>query len=152
MKIHAARESAFATFAVLVALLAPPLAAAPVPGDGSVKPRLELQDVKVGASRAGSVTLELAWTYVEQDNLVRPKELSIIAVLIGVRGKEYRGTRKVPVPKTGPLPTSARVVINHEEQLSGPPLRAKVTLTGITDGTSNTIAPVTRELEVRLAP
>lgn len=148
MKIHAFRTVAFAA-----ALLARPLAAAPVPGDGSVKARVELQDVKVGASKAGALALELSWKYVEQDNLARPKELSIIAILIGVRGKEYRATRTVPVPKTGPLPTSARVVINHEEQLSGPPLRAQVTLTArITDGTSNTFAPVTRELEVRLTP
>lgn len=148
MKVHALRNVAFAA-----TLLAGPLAAAPVPGDGAVKTRVELQDVKVGASKAGSLTLELAWKYVEQDNLARPKELSIIAILIGAKGKEYRAARTVPVPKTGPLPTSARVVINHEEQLAGPPLRAKVTLAArITDGTSNTFAPVTRELDVRLAP
>lgn len=148
MKIHAIRN-----VIVAAALLAQPLAATPAPGDGTVKSKLELQDVKVGPSKVGSLTLELAWKYVEQDNLARPKELSIIAILIGARGKEYRATRTVPVPKTGPLPTSARVVINHEEQLTGAPLRAKVTLTArITDGTSNTFAPVTRELEVRLAP
>ena len=148
MKIHAFRTVAFAA-----ALLARPLAAAPVPGDGTVKARIELQDAKVAASKAGSVTLELAWKYVEQDNLVRPKELSIIAILIGARGKEYRVTRTVAVPKTGPLPASARVVINHEEQLSGPPLLARVTLTArITAGTSNTFAPVTWEQQVRLAP
>lgn len=122
------------------------------PASGAVKTRVEIKNVKVAESLAGKLSLDVSWSYVEQD--VKAKEISIIAILIGARGKEYRAALTVPAPRSGARPSTSRVVINHEEQIvGGPPARVKVTIgSGITDGTSNTFAPATKELEVKLAP
>jgi hypothetical protein len=110
------------------------------PAGTVVGPRVEIQDVRLAGSKKGQVTLDVTWGYVEQEGLARPSEFSIIAVLIGARGKEYKAKAAVPVPPNGPLPTSFPVVVNHEEGITSPrDVRVVVTVTPrVKDGTSNT--------------
>src|SRR5438552_14516730 len=71
-------------------------------------------------ARPGSVLLDINWN-VEQDNLdVRPTQASIIAILIGARGKEYKGRANISISASGPLSGSARIAISHDEHYSVP--------------------------------
>jgi hypothetical protein len=131
---------------LLVALAA--LSAAAPPG----KVRVEVRELKVAEATNHNVTLNVSWGYVEQD--VRPKTVSIIAILIGAKGHESRATLNVPVAASGPLPTSARVVIPSDELGGGAvACRFSVTVTpGITDGTSNTVVSGKKDLSVTVVP
>lgn len=135
--------------AVSALVTATSLSAAPPKG----KLRVEVRDVKVAEATKESVALDVTWVYVEQDNL-RPNTVSIIAILIGARAKEYKATQEVAVGAVGPLPTTARVVIPNDEKIVSPRIcKFSVTVTpGITDGTSNTVVAGKKELSLTVTP
>ncbi len=111
----------------LLIALSPTLAdTAACPLDGTPRGKMEVPDpvlqinTSIIEARGNHVLLEINW-YVEQDNLaIRPTEASIIAILIGARGREYKVSSNVSIEPNGPLSGTKRLVINHEEQFTGP--------------------------------
>jgi hypothetical protein len=134
---------AFAALLLVLPTLA--AAAAPVPAPTApTKSPVEIQSVSVSDLRANRLVLTVRWKYVEQENLARPKELSIIAVLVGVHGEKLTSKLLVPVPASGPIPLSAGIPLAHEGALeAGQDVSVTVSvlpkIAGISDGTSNII-------------
>jgi hypothetical protein len=102
-------------------------------------------------ARPGSVLLDINW-YIEQDNLaVRPTEASIIAILIGARGKEYKGLANISISAGGPLSGSARVALSHDEHYSAPTdARFVVTVTLKRNGSARSLPSRTKEFVLRV--
>jgi hypothetical protein len=115
--------------------------------------RVEVKDVVVKEAKDNHIALEIFWGYIEQDNLRRPGEIMVIAVFVDSKGKERKSVVNIPVSSGGALPTSTRVVINHEEQIVSPrDIKFVVTVAPkITDGTSNIIAD-RKEVTLRVNP
>ncbi len=120
-------------------------------------PRIEIGSVRVVEARGKQLTLDMTWSYIEQDNMARqrPSEFNIIAILIGLRSEPFTVKLTVPVPAKGPIPLTARVVVNHEEQIVSPrDFKANLTVEGkiqITDGTSNVVVG-RKEAALRVEP
>lgn len=124
-----------------------------IPANAQRKLRVDVKDVIVKEAKGNSITLDVSWGYIEQDNLKRPDEIMVIAVFVDAKGKERKSVVNLAVGSSGALPTSAKVVINHEEQIVSPrDIRFVVTVTPkIKDGTSNTIAGK-KEITLRVNP
>lgn len=111
---------------LLAALSAAPAhtAACPLAGtpDGKMEapsPVLQI-NTSIIEAKGNRVVLEINW-YIEQENLaVTPSEASIIAILIGARGKEYKVFSNVALEPNGRGSGTARVVLSHEEQFASP--------------------------------
>ena len=115
-----------------------------------VGPSLAINTSLKEATR-GRVLLDINWS-LEQDNLdVRPTEASIIAILIGARGKEYKGLANISIRASGPLSGSARVAISHQEQYSAPTdARFVVTVTLKRNGSASSLPSRTKEFVLRV--
>lgn len=120
------KNSLLTNICLLVALIAAPASTSAYSLTGTPRGKMEaaipvLQiNTSIIEAKGNRVVLEINW-YIEQDNLtVRPSQASIIAILIGARGKEYKVLSDVAIEAKGPLSGTARVVINHEEQFTGP--------------------------------
>ena len=111
---------------LLAALSAAPAhtAACPLAGtpDGKMEapsPVLQI-NTSIIEAKGNRVVLEIHW-YIEQDNLaVTPSEASIIAILIGARGKEYKVFSNVALEPNGRGSGTTRVVVNHGEEFTVP--------------------------------
>ena len=116
------------------------------------KLRVEVKEVVVKEAKNNSVTLDVTWSYIEQDNLLKPSEIMVIAVFVDSKGRERKATNVIAVSHEA-LPTSAKVVINHEEQIVSPrDIKFVVTVAPkIKDGTSNTVAG-RKEVTLRVNP
>jgi len=98
---------------------ASPLAGTPHGKMEAAVPALQI-NTSIIEAKGDHVLLEINW-YIEQDDLaVRPTEASIIAILIGARGREYKVSSNVSIESKGPLSGTKRLVINHEEPFTGP--------------------------------
>lgn len=126
---------------------------AAIPANAQRKLRVDVKDIVVKEAKGSSIALDVSWGYIEQDNLRKPDEIMVIAVFVDSKGKERKSVINLPVSQGGTLPTSTRVVINHEEQIVSPrDIRFVVTVTPkIKDGTSNTIAGK-KEITLRVNP
>jgi len=90
--------------------------------------RLDVQDVRVVDVTRGGVAFDVSWSYVEQD--ARPNSIMVIAVSHEAAGKDIEAKIVVPVPATGALPTSSRVVVNLGSDIVSPrALNLSVTVT-----------------------
>lgn len=138
--------STAATLLVLGALHARPLEAF---GDGSV--RFRVGDVKVVEAKAGRVTLDVGFDVTLAKGAVRPTSIMVIAVLRTASGKELKANATVPVPAAGPLPTTARVVVNHEEQIkAASELKASISVGILKEGATAPSTPARKELTLRI--
>src|SRR5258708_1954391 len=88
---------------LLIALSVSPLSATTNPPAGAPNGKLDaavplLQiNTSIIEARGNHVLLEINW-YIEQDNFaIRPTEASIIAILIGARGREYKVSANVSI-------------------------------------------------------
>lgn len=115
------------------------------------KLRVEVKDVVVKEVKGNSIALEISWKYIEQDNLLRPSEIMVIAVFVDSKGVEHKATNVIAVSHEA-LPTSTRVVINHEEQIVSPrDIKFVVTVAPKIKGTNNTVA-AKKEVTLRVSP
>lgn len=124
-----------------------------IPANAQKKLRIEVKDVVVKEAKGNNIALEITWKYIEQENLRSPDEIMVIAVFVDSKGKERKSVVNIPVGSNGALPTSTKVVINHEEQIVSPrDIRFVVTVAPqIKDGTSNTVAGK-KEITLRVSP
>jgi|GEM_PF-2876440 len=112
------------------------------------KLRVEIRDVVVREATDNRIALEISWKYVEQDNLFRRGEIMVIAVFVDSKGVERKGTNVIAVSHEI-LPTSTKVVINHEEQIVSPrDIKFVVT---VTQKASNAVA-AKKEVRLRVSP
>jgi hypothetical protein len=128
------------------------LAATPLGRIEALDPVLQI-NTSIKEAKRGRVLLEINW-YIEQENLaVRPSEAAIIAILIGARGKEYKVLSDVSIEPNGPLSGTTRVVINHEEQFTGPTdTRFVVSVALKRNGNSSGLPSRKKELVLRVNP
>lgn len=91
---------------------------APVAKKAAATIKLDVQNVRVVDVTRGAVTVDVTWSYVEQE--ARPSSIMVIAVSHEAAGKDIEGRVAVPVPATGALPTSSRVVINLGSDIVSP--------------------------------
>src|SRR5258705_6820362 len=79
-------------------------------------PPLEI-DLSIKEAKSNSLLLNINW-YVEQENLaIQPSEASIIAILIGARGREYKASSKVALSPGAARSGTVQIVIDHAEQI-----------------------------------
>jgi hypothetical protein len=129
---------------VALSFALPAFAALADPPSAPTKSPVEIQSVAVSELTSAKAVFTLRWKYVEQESLARPKELSIIAILVGAHGAKLTGKLVVPVPASGPIPTSAAVAVPHDGALAaGQDVEVTVSvlprIAGISDGTSNIV-------------
>ena len=138
------KRTALALASLLLALPALPARAETASPAAPAKSPVEIQTVSVSDLAADRLVLNVSWKYVEQENLPRPKELSIIAVLQGVHGANLTSKLTVPVPASGPIPLSAKITIPHQSAVAaGQDVAVTVSvlprIAGISDGSSNIV-------------
>ena len=115
-------------------------------------PPLEI-DLAIKGAKRNSLTLNINW-YIEQENLaIQPSEASIIAILIGARGRQYKVSSKVAISPVATAAGTIQVVINHEEQLVVPQdLRFVITVGLKRDGKAGSLPSRTKEFLLRVDP
>jgi hypothetical protein len=138
------KRIALALTTVLLALPTFAAAVEPTSPAAPAKSPVEIQTVSVAELATDRLVLGVGWKYVEQENLPRPKELSIIAVLQGVHGDKLTAKLSVPVPASGPIPLSAKITVPHQGAVAGGQDVAVTVsvlprIAGISDGTSNIV-------------
>jgi hypothetical protein len=166
MKRIALAFAASLTALPMFARAAEPLAAPAAP----TKSPVEIQTITVSEVKGDHAVLNVRWKYIEQENLPRPRELAIIAVLQGLHGETFTAKKTVPVPASGPIPVSAAVPLDGFTIALGatpdgfiafePPATVGVLpkIPGISDGTSNILDGTSNTLTakktvtLRLAP
>ena len=128
-----------------------PLPLAPRQG-AAVSPPLDI-DLSIKEAKSNSLLLNISW-YIEQDNLaVQPSEASIIAILIGARGREYKVSSKVAVSPGAARSGTVQVVINHKEQIVVPrDVRFVITVALKRDGKAGSLPSRTKEFLLRVEP
>lgn len=126
-----------------------PLAPRPV---AAASPPLEI-DLSIKEAKRNRLLLNINW-YIEQDNLaVQPSEASIIAILIGARGREYKASAKVSVNPAAASSGTVQVVISHEEQIVAPQdVRFVITVALKRDGHAGSLPKRTKEFVLRVEP
>lgn len=127
----------------------PPLAPRHV---AAASPPLEI-DLSIKEAKRNRLLLNINW-YVEQENLaIQPSEASIIAILIGARGREYKANSKVTVNPGAASSGTVQVVINHEEQIVTPrDVRFVITVALKRDGKAGSLPRRTKEFLLRVDP
>jgi len=144
---------------LLIALSVSPLSAAacPLAGPPHGKMHAPVPVLQINTSiieaKGNHVLLEINW-HIEQENLaIAPTEASIIAILIGARGREYKVSSSVSIDPKGPLSGTTRVVINHEEQFTGPTDRHFVVTVALKrNGHSGGLPSRKKEFVLRVSP
>lgn len=111
---------------LLIALSAAPAGTAACPLAGTPRGKVEAPEpvlqinTSIKEAKGNHVVLEINW-YIEQENLaVSPSQASIIAILIGARGREYKVLSNVAIDPNSPGSGTTRVDITHEEQFTIP--------------------------------
>lgn len=122
------------------------------PGGKMEAPAPVLQiNTSIIEAKGNRVVLEINW-YIEQDNLaVSPSEASIIAILIGARGKENKVFSNVALEPNGRGSGTTRLVVSHEEQFTVPTeTRFVVSITLKRDGNARGLPSRKKEFVLRV--
>ena len=127
----------------------PPLAPRHV---AAASPPLEI-DLSIKEAKRNHLLLNINW-YIEQENLaIQPSQASIIAILIGARGREYKASSNVTVNPGAASSGTVQLEINHEEQIVAPrDVRFVITVALKRDGKSGSLPNRTKEFLLRVDP
>lgn len=110
-------------------------------------------DLSIKEAKSNSLTLNINW-YIEQEGLaVQPSQASIIAILIGARGREYKVSSNVALKPDAPRSGTFQVVIHHEEQIVAPQdVRLVITVALKRDGKAGNLPSRTKEFLLHVDP